>query len=413
MSLINGSAINTCPVNGQCDSSLQELLIDSFSISDAIIQNWPENSEEAIAVGFEQINNEIERLADTLNITVDEEIFRLVINLVQDTITASDDLELFKWLPINETISLTDALQHTLIQFQEIEETLSVSDIISIVFEWLGQENLTLTPEISSTVAIAIISSLEISGAVEHQNMAVNVLAVALVMQDVVETGFFVELSDLVQLTSDYAAQLQAVYEQNENIEVSENIVQLVVTSQELIEAIEANDDLEIQQVLQNCIEEGISIEATIALGDAVYAAWTLHPETQGVTRYTDFNFNSLAWPYGARGDGIYLIEGVSPTASIKTGLMDFGSQKRKRIPEMFLGVTKADEIVLKVTTTDNDRRFEHWYKLKHDSPTDDITRIKMGRGLKSVYWQFELVSEEFMDLDNIELIPFEMSRRI
>jgi len=169
--------------------------------------------------------------------------------------------------------------------------------------------------------------------------------------------------------------------------------------------------------------EDSLDFAVVLRMGDEVYAAWVLNPATQGVSRYEDYPFNSMAGCggvyYGVADDGVYLLDGdtddgAAISASLKTGLFRFGRAQAKRMADVFIGVTAAGDMVLKVQSDENGVRTERWYEVI-DRGDASNHRVKLGRGAKSPYWGFELVNVNGADfeLDNIQLHPMTLTRKV
>lgn len=159
--------------------------------------------------------------------------------------------------------------------------------------------------------------------------------------------------------------------------------------------------------------------------GDA-YTGVALNTQTTAVSEYQQFPFNSLAEVggkfYGCAADGIYLLEGPDDdgepiNSSIRTGLIRVADGKRARVPTAYFGYTSTGDLVMKVVTTQVDgMKREDWYKLEaRHGAASHSTRVKIGRGLSSVYWSFELhsISGATFGLDSIQLLPMILERRI
>ena len=107
---------------------------------------------------------------------------------------------------------------------------------------------------------------------------------------------------------------------------------------------------------------DGAVFSVALNLGNEVYTAWVMNPETRAMTRYTDFNFNSFATIdgvlYGAAPGGIYRLQGpdddgMAISAAIRTGMLDFGTRKLKRIDQMYMGYASDGTLILRVQAVD------------------------------------------------------------
>lgn len=140
---------------------------------------------------------------------------------------------------------------------------------------------------------------------------------------------------------------------------------------------------------------------------------------------YDHYNFNSMCKVgdhyLGAQDDGLYLLDGATDDgdpiqASLRTMMIDFGSPRQKRVRSAYLGYTANGKLLLRVRSVDNGTLKEQWYEaqeLAAQAPRENMIRI--GRGLRSRYWQFELVNVDGADfeVDKMELHPVYLNRRV
>lgn len=147
---------------------------------------------------------------------------------------------------------------------------------------------------------------------------------------------------------------------------------------------------------------------------------WVVNEAGQ-TTRYEGYPFNSFcqigAQYYGARGDGIYLLEGGTDAgspirASINLGKVDFGTTLMKHVPNCYIGVASDDRMYLKVISNGQ----EYIYSARSNSDQMQTQRFDIGRGLRSNFMVFELLNNDGCDfeLGSIEFIAIpSISRRI
>ena len=173
-------------------------------------------------------------------------------------------------------------------------------------------------------------------------------------------------------------------------------------------------------------ITDTIVAVLTFRIDGDVYTGVVLNTETAAASEYTNFPFNSLA-PfagkyYGCSADGIYLLEGSDDAGTpidsfVRTGLIRVADGKRARVPTAYFGYTSTGDLVMKVITTWPDgNKTENWYRLQpRDANAPSANRVKIGRGLSSVYWSYELRSVDGAQfgLDTIQLYPMPLERRI
>lgn len=161
-------------------------------------------------------------------------------------------------------------------------------------------------------------------------------------------------------------------------------------------------------------------------LSDDVVTGVVMNTEGEKpLSLYDNYAFNSMCRVgdhyLGARDEGLYLLDGQTDdgdpiNAALRTMMIDFGSPRQKRVRSAYLGYTATGKLLLRVRSVDNGALEEQWYEaqeLQAQAPRESMIRI--GRGLRSRYWQFELVNVNGSDfeLDTLELHPVYLNRRV
>lgn len=322
-----------------------------------------------------------------------------------------------------EGFSLAAGLEHHLRGVSVVEESLSVNAKLAILFDALAEEAVSVEAGIAYMQAVGVVEALQLHSVVSTQLQAIQLVAEAIAVGDHAG-GVSVELSsETVHVVESIANTLQAVISSAEAVLLSDETSQHLNTFAVVEDGFQISDSAEYHQRLIEMIEEGVNLSVSFRLGNDVYAAWLLNPSTGGVSRYEEFPFNSMAYAYGkyyaAAENGVYLMEGddddgVNISAMLKTGLEDLGERRMKRINEVFLGVLTSGQLVLKVTADEEGARTEWWYNVVDHGDASNH-RVKVGRGLQAVYYGFELVNVDGadFDLDNLQLYPLTLSRRV
>jgi hypothetical protein len=151
-------------------------------------------------------------------------------------------------------------------------------------------------------------------------------------------------------------------------------------------------------------------------------------PETRAMRSYTNYAFNSYA-PFAgrliaAKDDGVFVLEGETDDGqaiygSVRSGLLDFGNRQLKRMDRAYLGYTADGTLGLRVATTSpGGKKVEFSYRMAKpqfaEAPRE--TRVKLGKGLKSVSWQFELnnnLDGGRFELHDVTVLPITLSRKV
>lgn len=146
---------------------------------------------------------------------------------------------------------------------------------------------------------------------------------------------------------------------------------------------------------------------------------WVLNIETNATSQYDNFGFNSFATTSDGRQlacaeDGIYAInQSVSSTDVVHTLVQfpktNFGTSAATNVHEVWLGVASHDKLVIKTITEQG----TFYYTARTNTDTLDVSRVDLGKGVKSNYWDISLIGSTDLELETIEFFPISTSRRI
>lgn len=174
------------------------------------------------------------------------------------------------------------------------------------------------------------------------------------------------------------------------------------------------------QAVLAVLMQNVMTVEAGVPVLHDPGESWVVNWDTGASSSYEDFPVNSFGQIghryYGAKADGIYLLEGdddegVPVRASANFGMHDFGTQQQKRVPNVYLGVASTGAMLLKVTAAGA----EYIYEARSSGGDMATQRVDTGMGLKANYFTFEMFNNNGCDfnLDSVEFKSVTLKRRI
>lgn len=193
----------------------------------------------------------------------------------------------------------------------------------------------------------------------------------------------------------------------------------LGIDDETLVNAIYEGDDVILSDTMQFSI-------ATVDPGGG-FTTWAINTRTSAVTEYQNYVFNSFAQIgsefYGASDDGLYLLNnqtdnGTNIATDIKGALLALGGSRFTQLDGVYLGIRVNDnarEFVLKLITPginnqDAGKTFIYSFQAKNMM----TTRVNIGKGLRTRYMQWELVTDGAdYDLDSIEFVPLISKRRV
>lgn len=311
--------------------------------------------------------------------------------------------------------------------------TISVNEAATAIETLIGgklfQEALTeaATGDTSSLVELsfAMLEQAQASETSSSQWVVTMTVAEAVTALALVSTGYgfdVIETADASDAASQYVTMLASLLEEATATDTPTEGLSITVTAQETAAGMDSTETL--ATLLENLTEDAVGA-VTLRLGDDVFTGWLLNAEENAVSEFQHYDFNSfcqLRGEYFAAGaDGIYRLGGTSDAGEaivgyLKTGLLDFGSSLQKRMDSAWLAVATDGTVRLKVVTSDQGVVEETWYEAisTDGGAMAENVRLKIGKGLKSRHWQFELVVEnatEF-ELEEMQLVPLILSRR-
>lgn len=146
--------------------------------------------------------------------------------------------------------------------------------------------------------------------------------------------------------------------------------------------------------------------------------SYAMNMDNRMVSRYPSF----AALAFGMVGhnfiiaapDGIYVMDGDldgtdAIDARVRFGAEDFGSEQLKRLQYAYVGA--RGEVTLSMLI-DGDQK-TGVYEASHAGDGLRTTRIKMGKGSKSRYWQPEIRGRGDLAIESLSLEPEVLSRRV
>lgn len=192
----------------------------------------------------------------------------------------------------------------------------------------------------------------------------------------------------------------------------------------------------EVQHML---IQSEVSVGNTTTLAEIVYQAlistmsagdvaslqrdgmsvWALNMDVMGSTRYEGFDFNSFmtidGQTYGVNATGIHRLEGSTDDgapipAAVDFGSLSFGTNSRKALPYVYVGMSSTGKTVLKVESDGQ----TYYYTARDSTELMKSHRFELGRGLRSTFYGLSLTTDgEAFDLHNIDFQPVELKRSL
>lgn len=345
---------------------------------------------------------------------------------LQEIITAETDSSTVLIKQIIERLVLTGTPFPSRDRFIGVTDSVSYSDALAIGWSLALSEGIdfTGTAQANITKLGVLIDILHATGAVANRLDAMSVLATVISINSMLATGWKVDAIDTVGFQDALAAQLTAVTALVDTAGFTDTATPSMRLTVIASETLQLSESLGTSLEAFEQLSDQVMFYTTLRLGDGEYSGWVMNEGA--ISEYRNYPFNGFEKfsnkYYGTARDGLYLLEGETDAgdpiaAHIKTALMDFGTGKRKRVPDVYVAFTGSNQLLLKVITTNKTgAQVENWYTATVPAGSSlHNGRIKPGRGLDSRYWQFVLanVNGADFDLDELAFRPVVLDGRL
>jgi hypothetical protein len=182
-------------------------------------------------------------------------------------------------------------------------------------------------------------------------------------------------------------------------------------------------DDVDLLQMLYrgDAILDSFQIFAAFVDPGGGSTTWAVNTRTGAITEYDNYAFNSMCkfghHYLGADATGLWTLEGnlddtMTIPTRIKSGWMQIAGSRFTSFKAAYLGMRITDtetDVILKLHAGDGR---EYVYAVRPQN--QQTTKVNMGKGLRSRYFSFELLTAgEDFDLDSVEFVPIASRRRV
>ena len=237
-----------------------------------------------------------------------------------------------------------------------------------------------------------------------------------------------VRVPEILMTTSviDYAASIGVAV--SEVATGSTSMMVMATVTADGTEEVSIQEIAEVTQTLLNSIAEQLAVGERVsafarAVGGGVAPgegnAWAVNADSSASSRYEGYDFDSFAAVkgkhFGARRDGVYLLEGeddagVDITSGISLGKHDFGTKALKHMDAIYAGVSSTGALFMRVGDGVN----AYTYRARRNDQHLRTQRFDVGRGLRANYFTLDLTSDaDAFELDSVTFHILPTSRRI
>lgn len=305
---------------------------------------------------------------------------------------------------------------------RQIANRMGLSAVPQAVLRLLVSEGIAFddTSTVTLDRLLSVIDAMTVSGACASAADAVSMIVESLTFAAAAELVNRERIEDAIGIES-AVEQLYTAFEQLVSdvflVATEENQLRLMVVMSDAF-GIDAGLSSQAQAIA--ALRSGVGMSMTMAVDSGVYAATVMNMGTKQSSEYQNYPFNSFARVgdryYGMTTDGIRLLEGEDDAGEqinwrLRLARTNLGSLNQKRMRSAYLGYAADGDLRFKVIVLNpqtNDLEAHAYRLLSQPASSAREARIKIGQGLMSVYWGFELeaIDATAFELDLLALEP-------
>lgn len=390
-------AVFTIYANGQL-AGYYETLTETITLDDFISSYFLYS--KIVAEGLYLNINSFDRLIRTVHIT---DNFTISLSDIDQILLVLKEL-----VKVSDTLQSSGSFNIIVIDSKKLDDKLVIAYPTELfedfVVSHIKEDNILFRLFISELLksSSSILSSVIINSQI-YGTISVN---------DNPYIGLLETLNEDVDLTILSSILAEYNNEAGETIEATAQQLDQLLQFLVAIESIEVDDTQQSTAAYHYLLSEVLDMNLVINLDDQIYTGWTINPENYAVTNYRlNFTESALYQRDYLMGDstGLYIMSGeTTDKASITTASLDFDSDNLKQVPQVLLG-TDGTNIILQVSI---DGSYTTYYTLQTSDSGLNTKQIKIGKGLVGRNWQFNLTTENSLNLDTIEFYPIVFKRK-
>lgn len=356
------------------------------------------------------------------NIIFTDVVLGYITTVVSDSLELQDALYDKFIIVVKERLGLYEVPTPGVIQSILLEDAIRLRDAALVTHSMLLSDTMSLVD--SGTYLVDVIRILNdkfnVSEDLAIRQAITLVVASALVVEDISTFADALTLDDTLGMAENLSDNILATSILLDPIAFTDTASNELLLLANLSDSLEVSESILSTMSAGELLTDGIDLSVVIVDGQEVLVGWVMNAKNLAVTEYSNFGFNSFAvvneQNLAASEHGLYQLGGDLDAADqisarIRTGSIDIGNDSQTRIEKAYIGGTTEGKIVVKTITGDS---IERWYKSVVPRTGSNTLRVTLGRGVKSRYWQFELVNEAGQDfnIEDVGLLPLNLTRR-
>mgnify|MGYP000210958327 CR=1 FL=1 len=340
--------------------------------------------------------------------------------IASDSVAVSYALltDFFRTALAESGLSAADSMLAAAIFRPSATETVALTDAVTISQLVLVAEAVGLTDALSSVRALEVLESLGLSDTLIDLAKFGVTAAEAVRLVDSLVRFFSGDVVETVSLSESYARDWRGFESLSDQVGVAAAMTGSLVLRVTVDELAHLTDAQVLKAIYDAQVLENFDLAAVYASPDGDVTVWNINAVTGSVSQYDNYAFNSFAkfgqMFIGADENGLYELsgsddDGDAVVARIRSGLAQLTASRFTMIRDAYLGMRSDGTFILRVTTGEGDV-----YDYRFDALDMRTTRVPLGKGMRSRYVSFELISDgSDFDLESVEFIPLSSTRRV
>lgn len=345
-----------------------------------------------------------------------------LIDEINDTLVFNSQTSLETIVFLLDSLSLSTQASSSFIVKNNINEIVSALDTIVLKFNKTVIESVAFqSVSIKIFLAISNIVETVLSNSTASTSLrAIDRITSLLLILDELDRGIKASIVESIIINNTVTSLHKLLSIALNSINISNTATSKLAYIVVAEESIDYANNLIGKSLFKEIINNSFVFSIGSSKDNNTYNSYLFSPETSSVTTYSNYNFNGCAifnkkalfyninglYEHGGSKD-----DGISVKSIIGLAALSFGTTNLKIIPNMYLGVTSTDQVILKVRI---DGKAEITYKLNKFTENLQTQKIDIGKGLKARYFQFEIVTEaDVFSLESVDFHPIELKRKL
>jgi hypothetical protein len=299
-----------------------------------------------------------------------------------------------------------------------ISERLRLRDLLTFGRPMTALDSISVSATPIPVEALRVLEQLNLSDVTLNTLLARLTVAETIRLRDLLEKFFSGEVVETTSFEALVVPLKRAVAQVNTGVSISETVARNLVLRLSVPDGVSIGD-VDLQQLIYRpTLLDAIEIAVAFISPGNTFSVWNVNAATGAVSEYDNYAFNSFGnfgqMYLGADSEGLYELngcndEGSAIIARIRSGLAQLTQSRFTMLRDAYIGMRSDGSFVLRITTGEGEV-----YNYAFDNQNMKSTRVQLGKGMRTRYFSFELISTgSDFDLDSVEFIPLSSTRRV